>query len=92
MRSIASTHVLDHVDISALVALADEKVLLSVRLAHVRNRKRVGIDNRLRNGLDLKQVKRKARSQVDEVATDWFICGVEVNGIRTKTLNDLPFG
>ena len=67
-------------------------MLLSVRLAHVRNRKRVGIDNRLRNGLDLKQVKCKARSQVNEVATDWFIRGVEVNGLCTKTVNDLTLG
>jgi hypothetical protein len=46
----------------------------------------------LRNRLDLKQVKCEAGSQVDEVAADWFIRGVEVNGIRTKTVNDLPFG
>jgi hypothetical protein len=63
-------------------------MLLSVRLAHIRNCKRVGIDNRLRNRLDLKQVERKASSQVHEVATEWFIRRVEVNGIRTKTVND----
>jgi hypothetical protein len=42
----------------------------------------------LRNRLDLKQVERKAGSQVDEVASEWFIRRVEVNGISTKTVND----
>jgi len=63
-----------------------------VRLAHIRNCKRVGVDNRLRNRLDLKQVKREASSHVDEVATERFIHRVEVNGIRTKAVNDQTFG
>ena len=85
-------HVVEARHRAPLVALAEQEVLLGVRLALVR--RRVGRDPQvgLRDGLQPQVVEDEARADMDEAGAEWRVGVVEIDGLGAEAVKDLSLG
>ena len=73
------------------VALAEEQVLLRVRLAALGDGERVDPREDLRHGLNLKEVEREAGARVAQASAEGPVGVVQIHGLGAEAVDDLAF-
>ena len=70
------------------VALAEQEVLLRVRLAALGDGERVDPREDLRHGLDFEEVERKSRAHVAQARAEGPVRVVQIHGLRAEAVDD----